>query len=260
MKRTITFILTIVFLAIPITASENQYSWYCKRNTNNLQPILPSEFSLVNQYDVLWLNNQRDNKDPKKVAYLTFDAGYENGNISKILDVLKEKGVTGAFFILENLIDSNPEIVLRMEREGHLVCNHTSHHKDMSKITDQIVFSKELSELEDAYKELTGKNISKYYRPPEGRFSEQNLQDAGVLGYKTVFWSFAYADWDNTKQPSEEYARKKILENMHNGAIVLLHPTSDTNARILGTIIDEMRKNGYDFGTLDELSKEMEKS
>ena len=200
--------------------------------------------------------NQNDN-DNNKIAYLTFDAGYENGNIARILDVLKKKEVKGAFFILENLINSNPEIVLRMQSEGHLVCNHTAHHKDMSKISDIGEFSRELSTMELSYKELTGSELARFYRPPEGKFSEANLKFASDLGYKTVFWSFAYADWDNQKQPSKEYAIKKILDNVHNGAVILLHPTSATNAEILETIIDEMRKNGYEFGTLEDLAKEM---
>ena len=104
---------------------------------------------------------------------------------------------------------------------------------------------------------MTGCEISHFYRPPEGRFSEENLKFAQSLGYSTVFWSFAYADWDNNKQPSKEYAIKKVLDNMHNGAVLLLHPTSATNAAILGTIIDEMRNNGYEIGTLEELKKEL---
>lgn len=261
MKRL--FCLLLVFCSLfnfsifSVQASDNAYSWYCKRNTDNLQPKLPAEFSFIKKYDVMWLNDRRSDKDERKVAYLTFDAGYENGNIDKILDILNEKDVKGAFFILENLIDSNPEIVLRMQREGHLVCNHTAHHKDMSKIVDFDIFSEELSALDAKYKDLTGREIARFYRPPEGKFSEENLKFAQSLGYNTVFWSFAYADWDNKKQPATEYAIKKILDNMHNGAVLLLHPTSATNAAILGTIIDEMRNNGYEFETLEELAKEL---
>jgi peptidoglycan-N-acetylmuramic acid deacetylase len=222
-----------------------------------MQPKLAGEFGFINNYDALWLNTNRNDNENNKIAYLTFDAGYENGNIARILDVLKKKEVKGAFFILENLINSNPEIVLRMQSEGHLVCNHTAHHKDMSKISDIQEFSRELSTMELSYKELTGSELARFYRPPEGKFSEANLKFASDLGYKTVFWSFAYADWDNQKQPSKEYAIKKILDNVHNGAVILLHPTSATNAEILETIIDEMRKNGYEFGTLEDLAKEM---
>jgi len=261
MKRIITLLLIISCLLnlpiITVNASSSAYSWYCKRNSEHLQPQLPSEFSFIEKYDTIWINTKRNNNDEHKVAYLTFDAGYENGNIAKILDVLKEKEAKGAFFILENLINSNPELVLRMQREGHLVCNHTAHHKDMSKIVNIDTFAEELSALESSYKQLTGCEISHFYRPPEGRFSEENLKFAESLGYSTVFWSFAYADWDNNKQPSEEYAIKKILDNLHNGAVLLLHPTSATNATILGTIIDEMRNNGYEIGTLEELKKEL---
>ena len=133
-----------------VNALSNTYSWYCKRNIDNLQPDLAGEFGFINNYDALWLNTSRNDNDNNRIAYLTFDAGYENGNIARILDVLKKKEVKGAFFILENLINSNPEIVLRMQSEGHLVCNHTAHHKDMSKISDIEEFSRELSILDSS--------------------------------------------------------------------------------------------------------------
>lgn len=263
-QKTIAILLSFIIAAAAIltkpTAQSQVYSWYCVRESENKQPQLPSEFSFIEKQNVLWLNTaQKDNTAEKKV-YLTFDAGYENGNIEKILNILKEKKVVGAFFILENLINRNPELVLRMSNEGHWVCNHTAHHKDMSMINDITIFEKELNDLNDAYEELTGKSIKKYYRPPEGKFSLLNLKYASKLGYQTVFWSFAYADWDNAKQPSNEYAKKKIIENIHNGAVILLHPTSKTNAAILGELIDEIRSLGYDFGTLDQLSEEVSNS
>ena len=140
-----------------------------------------------------------------------------------------------------------------MADEGHLVCNHTASHRDMTKITNIEEFASELKKLEDIYYEYTGRELAKYYRPPEGKFSEQNLEFASQLGYKTVFWSFAYADWDNNRQPSLEKAKKLILDNIHNGAILLLHPTSATNANILSDIIDDLLAQGYEFGTIDEL-------
>lgn len=246
--------------AINASASNAAYSWYCNRVGNNAQPPLPQEFSFITDYDALWIDNTAKDEDIKKTIYLTFDAGYENGNVEKILNVLKDKGVHGAFFILINLIEKNPELVRRMADEGHAVCNHTARHKDMSKITDFKTFEKELNELSIAYRSLTGENISMYYRPPEGRFTELNLRHAKELGYKTVFWSFAYADWNNNNQPSAEFAKKKILANVHNGAVILLHPTSATNAAILGDIIDEMRGLGYEFGTLDDLSQKTKNS
>jgi peptidoglycan-N-acetylmuramic acid deacetylase len=264
MKRLFILILICVSLAnisvISVNARETSYSWYCNRTPNHIQPNLPAEFEFIKRYDAIWLNTMRNDLDDKRIAYLTFDAGYENGNIAKILDVLKNKKVPGAFFILENLINSNPEIVLRMQNEGHLVCNHTAHHKDMSQVIDFQAFSDELSKLSESYKQLTGSEMSRYYRPPEGKFNEKNLEICQQLGYKTVFWSFAYADWDNQNQPSKEFAKKKILDNMHNGAVLLLHPTSSTNAEILETIIDEMRSHGYEFGTLDDLASELSQS
>ena len=236
----------------------DSYSWYCKRINGNVQPPLPEEFTFINDYSVIWLNTSRTDAESNKVAYLTFDAGYENGNVAKILDVLKEKNVIGAFFILINLIESNPDLVLRMEQEGHLVCNHTARHKDMTKITDLNSFEKELNLLNDSYKSLTGSEIKKYYRPPEGRFSAENLKFADSLDYKTVFWSFAYPDWDNSHQMSAEKATKIILENLHNGEVMLLHPTSATNAEILGDVIRTLKADGYRFGTLDELTGEAE--
>ena len=252
MKRIIITLLAVCILSssiyLPSRATEGAYSWYCKRVKDNAQPPLPAEFGFVEKYKCIW----RDKAGSGRV-YLTFDAGYENGNIEKILDVLKIKEVKGAFFVLLNLVETNPDLVKRMNSEGHLVCNHTAHHKDMSKIYEKDVFNSELDILSDAYTSLTGSPIAKYYRPPEGRFNENNLKTVQELGYQTVFWSFAYADWDNNSQPSPEYARKKILENIHDGAVILLHPTSTTNAAILGEVIDGIRAMGYEFGTLDEI-------
>lgn len=231
------------------------HSWYCKRMKDNLRPPCPGEFTFIKDHDCVWIDEACSDGDKEKVAYLTFDAGYENGNITKILDTLKEKGVPAAFFILINMVEKEGDLVRRMVAEHHTVCNHTANHKDMSKITDSVEFSAELDLLAEAYTTLTGEKIAPYYRPPEGRFTEQNLVMADELGYTTVFWSFAYADWNNESQMSPETAKKKILNNMHNGVVLLLHPTSATNAAILGDVIDEMRREGYRFGTLDELAE-----
>ncbi len=254
MKRflTVLIVICLMFVSFPLktSAANTSYSWYCKRVGGNAQPPLPAEFSFIEKYPCIWLD-----KSGSKKVYLTFDAGYENGNIEKILDVLKDKNVKGAFFILVNLIDTNPGLVKRMADEGHLVCNHTAHHKNMSKITDVNVFKSELDILSNAYTVLTGRQISKYYRPPEGTFSEINLKMAKDLGYTTVLWSFAYADWDNAAQPSHESAKKKILDNVHDGAVILLHPTSATNAAVLSDVIDGIRAKGYEFGILDDIKQ-----
>lgn len=247
-------VLTVLLpLAILRGSAQQTCSWYCMREKNNRRPSCPPEFAYAENENFLWIDPTVTDTAGEKVAYLTFDAGYENGNVAKILDILDEKGVKGSFFILINLIDREPELVRRMTESGQLVCNHTAHHKDMSKITDRKKFNAELNALADAYRTLTGRQIAYFYRPPEGKFSGENLRMASDLGYTTVLWSFAYADWDNTAQADPEAAKEKILANIHNGCILLLHPTSETNVRILGTVIDEMKKDGYRFETLDKI-------
>lgn len=231
------------------------HNWYVMRTKDHTQPRLEADMSFIEAHGGYYADKTHSDKDADdKVVYLTFDAGYENGNVERIVDTLKEKNATGAFFILENLIARNPELVLRMHDEGHLVCNHTCRHRDMSAVCELNEFASELDALASRYRELTGDEMPKYYRPPEGRFSERNLKFCEQLGYKTIFWSFAYADWDNNKQPAPENALKLILDNIHNGAVLLLHPTSKTNADILGTLIDTLRQDGYRFGSLDELT------
>ena len=201
--------------------------WYVKRNPDHVTPELPSEFSRLTEYDGYYADTACG--EAEKVIYLTFDAGYENGNVEKILNTLKEKEVPGAFFILSHFLTANPVLVERMIDEGHLVCNHTARHRNMAKSSDEEM-KRELTDLETLFRERTGREIAKYYRPPEGSFKWDNLAVAKELGYATVFWSFAYADWDNQRQPSPDAALKKIRDNLHSGAVVLLHPTSATNA------------------------------
>ncbi len=245
------FILFICLL-VPVTFA-NETSWYFKKNSEHKQPLLDSGLSFIEKYPCYYVDKKHGDTSADKVIYLTFDAGYENGNIEKILDVLKEKDVRGAFFVLSHLIECNTALVQRMVEEGHMVANHTMSHKNMAKVTDRATFEKELHGLEQLFLEKTGKEMPKYYRPPEGKFSEENLKILSDLGYKTVLWSFAYADWDNEKQMSHNAAKQKILDGTHNGEILLLHPTSETNAAILGSLIDSWREMGYRFGTLEEL-------
>ena len=184
-------------------------------------------------YDCVYLNKGTS----EKVLYLTFDAGYENGNVEKILDALKKHNAQGAFFVLEHLVKCNTPLVRRMAEEGHLVCNHTAKHPDMSRITDKTLFCKQLSALEKVYADCTGREMAPFYRPPEGRFSKQNLRYAEEEGYTTVFWSYAYADWDNNRQPDPERAIAQILAHTHPGMVILLHPTSATNAKIMDRLL-----------------------
>ena len=192
------------------------------------------------------------NREEKKI-YLTFDAGYENGVTEKILDVLEKHQVPAAFFLVGNYLEQNPELVKQMLAQGHTVGNHTYHHYDMSKISNEETFREELQSLEELYREVTGEEMQKYYRPPQGCYSEENLKMAQKMGYRTVFWSLAYVDWINDKQPTQQEAFSKLIPRTHNGAVVLLHSTSKTNGEILDELLTRWKELGYTFGTLDEL-------
>ena len=222
--------------------------WYCRHTEDGKRPPMPGEMTFIDKHGGYFLG-----KD-EKVIYLTFDAGYENGNIARILDTLKAEEVPAAFFVLENLVTRNTDLVKRMKDEGHLVCNHTAKHPDMSAKSER-EFTDELAAMEKIYKETMGTEIAKYYRPPEGKFTEANLKWADSMGYKTIFWSYAYADWDNSKQMPADKAMEKVLSGTHNGEVILLHPTSATNADILPGLIREWKNMGYRFGTLDELTE-----
>lgn len=257
MKRFLTPIILLICIisscSVNIFAQNDTFSWYCNRNKEHKQPLIDANMRFIEDYNGYYVDRKHSEDNTEKVIYLTFDAGYENGNISKILDTLKKENVPAAFFILENLLLKNPDLIIRMDREGHLVCNHTSKHSDITRFSSIEDFNNELVGLENLYYEITGKNMPKYFRPPEGKFSRQSMEYASKLGYKTFFWSFAYEDWNNDAQPQHDKAKTKILSNIHNGEIMLLHPTSSTNAEILGEIIAELKTQGYRFGTLDEL-------
>lgn len=189
----------------------------------------------------------------KKYIYLTFDAGYENGHAPTVLDILKEKQVSATFFLVGDYFKSQPDLVKRMVEEGHTVANHTATHPDMSSIGSMEAFRAELEEVERLYYNIIGSEMPKLYRPPQGKFNVSNLQQAQLLGYKTVFWSLAYQDWDNAAQPDPQASIDKLNGRIHNGAIVLLHLNSETNAQILGQLIDSWRDMGYEFRPLTEL-------
>lgn len=266
MKKILSFLLFTVLcfdMSIELCISSfcvpgesTPYSWYCKHVTDERKPVLDAQMSFITSFEGYYLDPNADVNN--KTVYLTFDAGYENGNVEKVLDILKEKNVRGSFFILKNLADRNPDLVKRMDSEGHLVCNHTATHKDVSAFVKKDELEAELKCLEDTVYEKTGVHISKYFRPPEGKFSKQDLTWAMELGYKTVFWSFAYADWDNNNQMRPCDAFKKITDGIHPGEILLLHPTSETNCLILSDVIDVFIQKGYEFKTLDELTYEAE--
>lgn len=223
-------------------------SWGLSFRTEGQPPIGNATAAALRNYDAVYVG------DPgEKVIYLTFDAGYENGCTAQILDVLKARELPAAFFVVGNYLQTAPELVQRMVDEGHLVGNHTEHHWDMSRIADRETFRKELETVEEQYRELTGQEMEKFYRPPQGVYSEENLRMAKELGYKTVFWSLAYVDWYQDDQPTAEQAFSKLIPRIHPGAVVLLHSTSQTNAAILDELIGKWEALGYRFGRLEEL-------
>lgn len=211
-------------------------------------PVANATADYLKQYNAYYAQNTEE-----KVLYLTFDAGYENGNTAVILDALKKHNAPATFFLVGNYIETSPDLVKRMVAEGHTVGNHTYHHPDMSKISTQEAFEKELGDLEKLFEETTGQPMTRFYRPPQGKYSESNLKMANEMGYKTFFWSLAYVDWYENKQPTKEEAFKKLLGRIHPGAIVLLHSTSKTNGEILDELLSKWEEMGYQFKSLKEL-------
>ena len=195
--------------------------------------------------------------NPKeKVLYLTFDCGFENGNTPAILKALKKHHAPATFFVVGNFLETSPDLIRQMRKDGHIVGNHTFHHPDMSKISTKEAFAKELSDVEKLYQEITGEEMTRFYRPPQGIYSPGNLQMAKELGYRTFFWSLAYVDWYEDNQPTKEEAFAKLLPRVHPGAVVLLHNTSDTNAEILDELLGKWEDMGYSFRSLEDLIKE----
>lgn len=236
-------------LCLPCAAE----GWYCRHTVGGEVPECPGEFAFLRDCGGYYLNEDAA-KNGERVIYLTFDAGYENGNVEKILDTLRDKEVPGAFFVLSHIIEANGDLVRRMHDEGHLVCNHTARHPNLTKLSAQEI-ENELSRVETLCSEKLGFEMSKFYRPPQGEIDERTAAICRDLGYTAVMWSFAYADWDNEKQPDPSVSLKKILSGVHPGEILLLHPTSATNAAILGDLIDALRADGWRFGSLTELIK-----
>ena len=203
--------------------------------------------------DLAWYDAYYVGDDSEKVIYLTFDCGYENGNTGPILDALQKHHVEAAFFVVGHFLETAPDLVRRMVDEGHTVGNHTYHHPDMSSISDRAAFQKELDDVASLFYEITGTQLSNYYRPPQGKCNAANVKMAQEIGYSTIFWSLAYVDWDTEKQPSHAEAFDKLTTRIHPGAIVLLHNTSRTNGEILDELLTKWEEMGYTFKPLSDL-------
>ena len=241
-------LLGVLVLQLWQPATLETGSWGLKFDGEGEPPAGNASSAQLSQFDAVYMGDPEE-----KVLYLTFDAGYENGCTSKILDTLKKHQVQATFFLVGDYLERNPDLVRRMASEGHIVGNHTMNHPDMSKLQNRDAFARELEDMAQLYQEITGQPLCKLYRPPQGIYSEENLKMARELGYHTVFWSLAYQDWNNNAQPSREQAFAKLLPRTHNGAIVLLHSTSATNAEILPELLTRWEEMGYRFATVDTL-------
>ena len=243
-------LLSSISCALPDRTLFSEGNWGLSFQGEGQTPVGNASIQELAKYDAYYAQDTRE-----KILYLTFDAGYENGSTPAILDALKKHQVSATFFVVGTYIESEPELVQRIVTEGHTVGNHTWHHPDMSQISSPETFQKELNDVENAYKKVTGQDMIKYYRPPQGKYSTANLQMAKELGYKSFFWSLAYVDWYQDNQPSREEAFEKLLGRIHPGAIVLLHSTSKTNADILDELLTKWEEMGYQIRPLAELAE-----
>lgn len=231
--------------------STKSYDWGLGQNTEHKIPTPPTPSSWKLSKDHTYYYGKHSKKD--KVAYLTFDCGYENGYTSKILDILKKKKVKAIFFVTEPYIKENVKLVKRMKKEGHMVGNHTSTHPRMAKLSVKKI-KKEIRSCEKTMKKLTGYTMDKYIRPPEGNISKRSVKVAESLGYCTILWSLAYYDYDEDNQPGKDYVVKKFKTYYHNGMIPLIHAISKSNTQALPDVIKFLKKKGFRFGTLDEFA------
>lgn len=229
---------------VPASAEGN---WGLSFQEDGQPPVGNATFEELAQYNSYYAKDTDE-----KVMYLTFDCGYENGNTPVILDALKKHDVSATFFVVGTYIAEEPELIKRMIQEGHTVGNHTWNHPDMSQIASIESFRTELEDVENAFSDITGKEMTHFYRPPQGKYSHSNLQMAKELGYTTFFWSLAYVDWLEDDQPSKDEAFDKLLSRIHPGAIVLLHNTSDTNALIMDELLTKWEEMGYQIHPLEE--------
>jgi len=248
MKKLIFSSILVILCTAFTTTIYASTNWGLHFPKDGSRPTGPTTAEHLLQFDSYYIGNEND-----KVLYLTFDAGYEIDLTAGILDTLKKHEVPAAFFLVGNYIRDYPDLINRMVAEGHIVANHTMTHPDMSKISTKEAFAKELSKVEELYKQVTGSEIPRLYRPPKGIYSEANLRHAQELGYKTVFWSCAYMDWDEKNQPSKQQAFDKLLPRTHPGAVILLHNTSKTNALILDELLTKYKDMGYRFESLEHL-------
>ena len=237
----------VLLLGMALDRAVPTGSWGLSFPSQGQPPAAPMSAERLRELDGAYWD-----ADGGKVLYLTFDAGYENGYTDEILDILQKQQVPAAFFVTGDYLKRSADLVRRMTREGHIVGNHTLHHPDMTALSAE-EFAAELQGAEELYFDITEQTMPKFYRPPQGVYDEKTLERAKGMGYRTVFWSLAYADWDNDHQPDPEAAVEKLNSRIHDGAVILLHATSKTNAEILDRLLTGWKEMGYRFAPLTEL-------
>lgn len=246
--KKIFLIILALFIISLSSVNTLAYGFGYSKNSNHEQPHIGKYLNEIKDTDSYYVGNKKD-----KIVYLTFDAGYDNGVLDGILNVLKEKDVKSTFFVTGDFLERNSDLLKRIVNENHIIGNHTYNHKNITKIS-KLELINEISMFENKYTEIIGSNPIKFFRPPEGEFNKESLMTVKELGYKTFFWSIAYVDWNTNKQKGMEYAYNSVMNNIHNGAIILMHTVSKDNLMALPKIIDDLRSNGYIIKNLNEFS------
>ena len=241
------FLLINALMLSIVPISGNSYGWGFKKNNNHITPeigIYKNEIKDTNTYYV--------GDETKKEVFITFDAGYDNGNLIKILEILDAKKVEATFFITGDFLNRFSDLVVEINNRGHIVGNHTWSHKNITTLS-KYELQEEIEKVENKYYELTGNIMRKYFRPPAGVFNNVSLKTINELGYTTLFWSIAYKDWENNASGNIDKSIDSVINNLHNGAIILLHTVSDNNVLALPMIIDKIRSSGYEIKSIDKI-------
>lgn len=245
MKKIFIALIVLIF-SVCFVNSVDAHGFGLAKNNEHKQPDIGKYANIIEGTDSYYVGSNEE-----KVVYFTFDAGYDNGVLSQILDVLKEKDVKATIFVTGDFLERETELVKRIVEEGHIIGNHTYNHKNITKL-DENGLKKEIEKVEQKYYEITGKEMVKFFRPPAGEFDKQSLLNVKDLGYKTFFWSIAYHDWDVNKQHGSNFAYNAVMNNLHNGAILLMHTVSTDNLGALPKVIDDIRSQGYTIKNLTE--------
>lgn len=248
MKRFLSiFMIMMVVSFFQPTNDVAAYGWGFKQSKEGKPPEFGIYEKIIDKYRTLYIGNT----DEKEI-YFTFDQGYEAGYTEKVLDVLKKYDVPATFFVTGHYVKEEPELIKRMVKDGHQIGNHSYHHKDFTKISKDEMYE-DIEKLDKAVEKITGEKQLVYLRPPKGTFNEKSLQWAEEKGYIHVFWSLAYKDWERDKTEGWKYSYDKMMQQVHPGAIVLLHTVSKDNAEALEHVIEKLQKEGYTFKDLDDL-------